>query len=237
MEERTAEFSPDTKSRRRCQPLSHTNGTKIRREKDQPAERTENAACSAFQGQNIGPFNAEYLQRLKNNDRTTGEHFNSYFESRLTSKLHGRRLPPWVIQDMIQETFVQVLIAVEKDRVREPSAFGAFVSGVCRNVVLNYWKNSSNGIDVTEIDIPDPAPNLETVVLKRERQEQVERVLKDLPPKDRDLLYAKLDQLSPQEMIERFGECTPENLRLMLHRARKKFAQACERRHLKFFWD
>lgn len=223
MEERTVDLR--LKPRRRYQPLARTKDKTLRWGKGQRAEE-----------KNGSHFDAEYLQRLKDDEPTTWDHFDSYFRSRLTVKLRGRGLSASVIEDAIQDTFVHVLTAVQKDRVRTPDAFGAFVSGVCRNVVLNYWKNVSKSVDVSEIDIPDPAANLEISLLLLERQTLVEEVLNDLRPKDRDLLRAKIfHQLTTEEMSARFGARTPGRLRVMVHRACKKFAKACEKRDVDFF--
>jgi RNA polymerase sigma factor (sigma-70 family) len=222
MEERTVDFSLNP--RRRYQPLARTNDKTLRWGKDQRAEE-----------KNGSHFDAEYLQRLKNRDPEIQEDFYSYFNPRLKMQLRGRSLPAAVIQDVIQETFVQVLTAVKNDRVHTPAAFGGYVSAVCRNVFPQYSRNLAKNVDVTEIDIPDPAVDLEISILLRERQDQIERVLKDLRKKDRDVLYARVYcQLTFEEMSVLFG-ATPDHLRLVLHRALKKFAKACEERHLDFF--
>jgi RNA polymerase sigma factor (sigma-70 family) len=192
--------------------------------------------ASVQEEKNGSHFDAEYLQRLKNHDPETQEDFYSYFNPRLKITLRSRRLPPSVIQDVIQETFVQVLTAVKNDRVHTPAAFGGFVSSVCRNVTPKYLYNLSKNVDLTEIDIPDPALNLEISILLRERQEQIERVLEDLPKKDRDLVYAKIYcGLTFKEISVLFGASAPARLRLLLHRALKKFAKACAERKSDFY--
>jgi RNA polymerase sigma factor (sigma-70 family) len=195
-------------------------------------ERTANLCAEEKNGSH---FDAEYLDRLKDDDPTTWDHFDSYFRSRLTIKLRGRRLPPWLIQDVIQETFLQVLAAVRNNRVHTPAAFGGFVSAVCRNVASNRQDFQKN-VDVTEIDIPDPAVNLEVSVLLLERKKQIELVLNGMRKKDRDLLYAKIYcGLTFKEISVLFGASAPDRLRLLLHRALKKFAKACKERSLDFY--
>jgi RNA polymerase sigma factor (sigma-70 family) len=186
------------------------------------------------------PFNAEYLLCLKSGDPEIGNHFHSYFSPMLRTKLRGRRLQESDMHNMIQETFVRVLKAVANDEIHSPGAFGGYVSRVCDFVLCDFWtKNKPREdrfyVDVNEIDIPDLAPGIETVILRKERREQVAMILSDLRPKDRNLLRARLfDELGPEEMCARFGAYSADHLRLMLHRARKKFAKACEKRGLDF---
>jgi RNA polymerase sigma factor (sigma-70 family) len=186
------------------------------------------------------PFSAEYLRCLKNRDPEIAEHFYSYFSPKLRMKLRGRRLQESDVHDIVQETFTRALNAVDNDEIHSPMAFGGYVSRVCDFVLYDLWyKNRPREnrfyVDLDEIDIPDPTPGIESVMLRRERREQVAIILSDLRPKDRDVLRAKLfDDASPEDMCARFGASSADHLRLMLHRARKKFAEACEKRGLDF---
>ncbi len=186
------------------------------------------------------PFSAEYLRRLKNRDPETAKHFYSYFSPLLRTKLRGRRLQESDVHDIVQETFARALNAVDRDEIHSPIAFGGYVSRICDFVLYDLWyKNRPREdrfyVDVDEIDIPDPAPGIENVLLRKERREQVAIILSDLRPKDRNLLRAKLfDDLGPEDMCVRFGASSADHLRLMLHRARKKFAKACKKRGLDF---
>ena len=182
------------------------------------------------------PFNAEYLRRLKSGDKATGLHFESYFKSRLRLKLRCRGLQEADINDIIQETLLQALRAVQNDEIRLPAAFGGFVSAVCDYRLREKRRRDRFDLDVSELEIPDPGDNIETLLVRKERSQQVEIILNTLLcARDRNLIRAKIfDQLSTEEMCKQFGVSSPSNLRLLLHRARKKFAKACEERGLKF---
>ena len=181
------------------------------------------------------PFNAEYLRRLKCRDREIEDHFHSYFRQKLLLKLRGRRLQQSDVQDIIQETLMRVLKAVDKEEIRIPVAFGGYVSRVCDFVLYDFIDHYEPYVDVDEVEMPDPTPGHDTLFLRREKREIVIIVLNGLRPRDRNLLRAKLfDELSSEEMCERFGVSSVNHLRLLLHRARKKFADAYQKREMGF---
>jgi RNA polymerase sigma factor (sigma-70 family) len=185
------------------------------------------------------PFNGEYLRRLKNREVETSEHFYAYFKPRLQMKLRARWLRESDVQEIVQETLVRVLNGVYNDIIRTPEAFGGFVSGVCDNIVRDFLNGCMSHerfcVDIDGIDLSDPTPGIEADILRRERQELVKRILDDLSSKDRNLLRAKLfEELNNDEMCARFGVSSPDRLRVMLHRARNRFADVCRKRGLDF---
>jgi RNA polymerase sigma factor (sigma-70 family) len=184
------------------------------------------------------PFNAEYLQRLKSRDPEIENHFVSYFRKRLEYKVRRNQ---WRVQDadvgdVIHETFACVLQAVDRDAVRCPMAFGGYVNSVCEHVMCDLGKHRSSRhyVDIDEIDLPDPALDLETLLLAEERRELTRKVLDGLGARDRNLLRAKLfEELGTEEMCLRFGAGSADHLRILLFRARKKFAAAYKKMRLK----
>lgn len=203
------------------------------------ANQTNSAAPKlqwAAQGHVEEPtFNLEFLHRLKAHDPDAEEMFHSHFRVRLRMKLRSWRLSPSDIEDVVQETFLRVIRAVQNDEIRQPESLGGYVSQVCTFVRNERWRSVAHEVqfDPTTFDVADPVINLETLVLRKERRKIVETVLDDLRPRDRNLLRAKLfDQVGTEEMCARFGASSPDHLRLLLHRARKKFADACKARGL-----
>lgn len=180
-------------------------------------------------------FNPEFLRCLKARDPEAEEFFYAHFSVRLRVKLRGWRLSPSDIEDAIQETFLRVFKAVQNDEIRQPESLPGYVNQVCSNVRKERWRNVSHEVqlDLASFDVADPVINLEKLVLRKERRKMVEAVLDGLRPKDRNLLRAKLfDQVDTEEMCARFGASSPDHLRLLLHRARKKFAESCQARGL-----
>ena len=59
------------------------------------------------------------------------------------------------VEDVVQETLARFLRAIQDDKVRNPESVGAFLSGICNNVILEYrrrfWKEPSTDLD-SELD-------------------------------------------------------------------------------------
>src|SRR5215475_10382693 len=103
------------------------------------------------------PFNGEYLRRLRNREAETSEHFYAYFKPRLQIKLRARWLREADVQELMQETIVRVLHGVYNDAIRTPEAFGGYVSGVCDNVLKEFFNGCLSReqlcVDIDEIDL------------------------------------------------------------------------------------
>jgi len=86
-------------------------------------------------------FNEEYVRRLADGDSGAGEHFASYFGNLLFMKLRVRLRSTELIEDVRQETLTRVLVILRKGAgVERPERFGAFVNGVCNNVVREFCR-------------------------------------------------------------------------------------------------
>src|SRR5437870_8287861 len=81
-------------------------------------------------------FDQDYLRKLADGDAVVEHHFSSYFGSLLSLKLRVRIRSPQLIEDIRQETLLRVLQIVRKKGVEHPERFGAFVSAVCNNVLM-----------------------------------------------------------------------------------------------------
>jgi RNA polymerase sigma-70 factor, ECF subfamily len=180
------------------------------------------------------PFDAEYLRLLRDQDPATQTHFVSYFSQRFTIKLRCRGFTSPTLEDVSQETFYRVLIAVQNGSVQSAEKFGAYVSAVCDNVILEKYREFARNqhLDLDGMDIPDRTTNLEAAVLRREEKKIVAEVLEQLSAKKRNLLRALLyEQLDREQMCERFG-VNSDYLRVLLFRAKEDFAALLKARGL-----
>src|SRR4051812_22890960 len=60
------------------------------------------------------------------------------------------------VDDLVQESLVRFVRAEQRHQIRNTEEFGAFVSGVCRNVILEYRRRMRRepGLD-DEMPIPE----------------------------------------------------------------------------------
>ncbi|MGC1418359.1 MAG: sigma-70 family RNA polymerase sigma factor [Candidatus Acidiferrum sp.] len=170
-------------------------------------------------------FTREYVERLREGDPSTEQHFVAYFEQLLRIKLRARMLASETVEDLRQETYIRVLIKVRNGEVRQPERFGAFVNSTCNFVLQEFYRASSKTSpwDDSYLEMPDHAVNVEGFLVTKQMKERVREVLEDLPKKDRELLHAFfLEEKDKDEVCAQFG-VDRDYLRVLLHRAKDKF--------------
>ncbi len=170
-------------------------------------------------------FTREYVERLREGDPSTEQHFVAYFDQLLRIKLRARMLAAEAVEDLRQETYIRVLGAVRNGEVRQPERFGAYVNSTCNFVIMEFYRasNKTSPWDDTYLELPDHAINTEGLLVTRQSKERVREVLQSLPKKDRDLLWAFfIDEKDKDEVCVQFG-VDRDYFRVLLHRAKDKF--------------
>jgi len=135
-----------------------------------------------------------------------------------------------VAEDVAQETIRRVLEALRDKRVENLDALPAFVFQTARNICLHLGRSahretgalrrfgSSQSLVTGEEE--DPL----SVLIDRNRREQVRVALETMRPEDRDLLrMLYVDALETAEVARRLG-IDPGTLRVRKHRVLQRFA-------------
>ena len=137
-------------------------------------------------------FDGSYLERLCSGDFRTESHFVAYFSELIQLKLRSRVNSPQAIEDLRQETFARVFVALRSQgRLRQPERLGAFVNSVCNNVLLEHYRSSSRESSIEDegtVDVPDPSLDVVSILSHKEMEQQVRQVLEELSERDRRLL-------------------------------------------------
>ncbi|MGH9714357.1 MAG: RNA polymerase sigma factor [Candidatus Acidiferrales bacterium] len=171
-------------------------------------------------------FDDVYLQRLRDRDQMTEQHFVAYFTKLLLIKLRSRLRSSQAVDDVRQETFVRVFRAVRtQGGIRQPERLGAFVNSICNNVLQEHFRSSTRvtQLDEDAPDPPDPTIDMDGMLVTRQTSEQVRRILAQLPEKDRQLLRAIfMEEKGKDEVCKEFG-VNRDYLRVLLHRAKQSF--------------
>lgn len=171
-------------------------------------------------------FDKAYVERLRDGDPLTEQHFVIYFEQLLRIKLRARILPSDKVEDLRQETFIRVIAALRREGgVRQPERFGAFVNSICNNVLLEHYRNSgrSQPMDDSHLEIPDKVLDLEGMLVTKQTSERVRQILKEMPQRDRELLRAIFLEEKDKETVCKEFQVDRDYLRVLLHRAKDKF--------------
>lgn len=172
-------------------------------------------------------FTREYVERLREGDPSTEQHFVTYFDQILRIKLRARMLASETVEDLRQETYIRVLINLRKskDAVRQPERFGAYVNSICNYVLMEFYRasNRTSPWDDSYLELPDHAIDTEGLLVTKQSKEHVRQVLEALPKKDRDLLWAFfIEEKDKDEVCVQFG-VDRDYFRVLLHRAKDKF--------------
>ena len=169
-------------------------------------------------------FDQDYLRRLASGDTLVEHHFSSYFGNLLLLKLRARIRSPQLIEDVRQETLLRVLRIVRKGGVEHPERFGAFVSGVCSNVTMEMLRREMRHEGLaSEFEPADARVDLNALLVNQQRRREVDRILEELPERDRELLRMFfLEERDKSEICKRF-EVQEDYLRVLLHRAKLRF--------------
>lgn len=171
-------------------------------------------------------FDEPYVERLRNGDFRTQEHFVAYFSELIQLKLRSRLHSPQAIEDVRQETFARVFTALHAGKIRQPDRIGAFVNSMCNNVLLEYYRSSSRDSSIEDDESPEfPAANIDIVgaIASKQIGDKVREILEELPERDRRLLREIfLEERDKDEVCRDFG-VDRDYLRVLLHRAKLSF--------------
>jgi len=172
-------------------------------------------------------FTDDYVQRLRDGDPWTEEHFVRYFNELLMIKLRNRLRTIEAVDDVRQEVFVRVMRTLRAaDGLRDGRKLGAFVNSVCNNVLLETYragKRVDQLDDAQYAEVPDRATAVDQALMTGETRARVRRVLDQLQPRDARILRALfLEDRDKDEICRSFG-VDRNYLRVLLHRAKEKF--------------
>jgi RNA polymerase sigma-70 factor (ECF subfamily) len=172
-------------------------------------------------------FDEAYVERLREGDFRTQEHFVAYFSELIQLKLRSRLHSPQAIEDVRQETFARVFAALRKEgRIRQPERLGAFVNSLCNNVLLEHYRASQRDTsleDEEDQDFPAKDADIFGTVAAKQMGEKVREILEELPERDRRLLREVfIEERDKDDVCRDFG-VDRDYLRVLLHRAKQSF--------------
>jgi RNA polymerase sigma-70 factor, ECF subfamily len=127
------------------------------------------------------------------------------------------------VDDLVQETLVRFFRAEQRQTIRNnPEAFGAFLNGICRNVILEYRRRVRREplID-PDVPIPDTAIRPEAEIL--EMRDAIDNSLAELAERDRLILRSLYLEGKEKEDICKDWGMTDAQFRVVLFRAKERF--------------
>lgn len=175
------------------------------------------------------PFDDDYVRRLREGDRETEAHFKKYFDVLLRIKLSGRLRSRSDVDDAMQDVYLRVINSLRSEGggVHDGHKFGAYVLGICNHRIQELGRKHHDDADIDEEVIPAEETQFAHLV-DEERKKRVREMLGWLEGENkreasiiRDLF---IDEREKDQICRKWG-ITRENLRLVVHRALKKFRE------------
>jgi RNA polymerase sigma-70 factor, ECF subfamily len=173
-------------------------------------------------------FDRAYVDRLVGGHPETEQHFARYFGDLLHLKLRSRLRSPALVEDARQETFRRVLITLkEKGGLASAESLGAFVNGVCNNVLFELYRSGSRAEQLPEDHDPvdERRPSAESGLMAAEDRTRVQRALTGLPDKEREILTWLFFDERDKDDICRELNVDRNYLRVLVHRAKARFRE------------
>jgi RNA polymerase sigma-70 factor (ECF subfamily) len=136
----------------------------------------------------------------------------------------------WVADDLIQETFLR--IQKNLDSLRDPSKMSSWIFRIAYNLCQDHFRRSKISQKEERIDLQEMATFEEDLIQKELEQRQmgqcVQNQIRLLPESLRTVLvFSDIMDFSHQEIADTLG-ITIENVKVRLHRARKKLKPILE---------
>ncbi len=126
------------------------------------------------------------------------------------------------VDDLVQESLVRFLRAEQRQMIRNTEELGAFLNGVCRNVILEYRRRIKREPAMDpDTPIPDLGVRPDAEVL--EMRDAIDSGLAELAERDRMILRCLyLEGRDKEDICKEWG-MTDAQFRVVLFRAKERF--------------
>jgi RNA polymerase sigma factor (sigma-70 family) len=141
-----------------------------------------------------------------------------------------RQLGPQELDDKVHDTFVVVVQAIRRGELREPQRLMGFVRTIVRRQVAAHIdrvvhdRRDQQDMEST-VRIADPRGNPEDAAIFHQRNELIQKVLRELGMRDREILTRFYLQEESQEQICVEMRLSETQFRLLKSRAKARFGE------------
>lgn len=125
------------------------------------------------------------------------------------------------VEDLVQETLARFQRALNSDAIRKPESIGAFLSGICNNVISEYRRGLWRDVPYDAELHPEPSEPPTARLL--ELRDAIDAVLEQLGQRDREVLTAFYLQERGRDEICRALGVSDAQFRVIIFRAKDRF--------------
>jgi RNA polymerase sigma factor (sigma-70 family) len=157
------------------------------------------------------PDRTEDFERLigaiQQGDREAEQAVVLHFMRPVKAMLLARLRSPDAASDLLQDIMIELISALRRGQVRDPSKLPGFVAGISRNVLNNHFRGSARQPE--SLEFPDALPDLMgsgNGFEDGQRENQALSAISSLDSVDRQILQMTLvDGLKPGVIAEKLG--------------------------------
>ena len=128
-----------------------------------------------------------------------------------------------VAEDLVQETFVRILVRAPRFATRSALAY---LLAVVRNTYLKGRRRTARETPLPD-DLPAATDDLDLRIDDRDRLAAVTRALSELPEGERSALLLRVDHELPYDEIAATLDISVGAAKVRVHRARLRLARLC----------
>jgi len=191
---------------------------------DSPTHEPSNAPETLLTG--------ELLQRAKDGDRSALEQVLQRYLPRLQRWASGR-LPMHArslldTSDLVQETLIRTMEALDRIDVRAPGMFQAYVRRAVLNRIRDQVRYAGRRPGPGEVppDLPDASPSPLELAIGADVLGQFERAMESLAEEDRVVLHLRIElDYDYDEIAVMTGRATRDAARMAVQRALTRLAR------------
>jgi RNA polymerase sigma-70 factor (ECF subfamily) len=126
------------------------------------------------------------------------------------------------VDDLVQETLIRFIRAEQRHSIRNTEEIGAFLNGVCRNVILEYRRRVKRE-PMLDPDMPIKDEGIRPEADVLEMRDAIDHGLAELAERDRLILRALYLEGKEKDDICREWGMTDPQFRVVLFRAKERF--------------
>jgi len=129
------------------------------------------------------------------------------------------------VDDLVQESLARFIRAGQRHQIRNTEEFGAFLNGVCRNVILEYRRKvRREPIADQDCTVPERGVRPDAEIF--ELREAIDSGLAELADRDRAILRSLYLDGKEKDEICREWNMSDAQFRVVLFRAKERFRRA-----------
>ncbi len=175
----------------------------------------------------------DIVERIRSGDQSGVKELYDVFSRGIRYHLR-RHLGSHDLDDHVHDCFLVVIQAINKGDLHEPKHLMGFVRTIVSRKLAGFIGHRMESRKQIEADsskfIPDGRLDPELTAISKQNKEMIAKLLRAIPPRDKDILTRFYLYEESPEQICREMKLTATQFRLMKSRARAKFGELGKQR-------